>query len=76
VVNTAGAGDAFLAGVIVGLVADLTLHQAQELGTLVAAASITSPHTINPEIEQQFLLELSSRMELSLSENVVNLLQK
>jgi sugar/nucleoside kinase (ribokinase family) len=76
VVNTAGAGDAFLAGVIVGLVANLTLHQAQELGTLVAAASVTSPHTINPEIEQQFLLELASQMKLSLSENIVNLLQK
>lgn len=75
VVNTAGAGDAFLAGVIVGLVADLTLHQAQELGTLVAAASITSPHTINPEIERQSLFELYSRMKFSLSENICNLLQ-
>ena len=75
VVNTAGAGDAFLAGVIVGLVADLTLHQAQELGTLVAAASIPSPHTINPEIERQSLFDFVSRMKFSLSESVNNLLK-
>ena len=49
-VSTAGAGDAFLAGVITGLVADLSLTQAQELGSLVAALSVTSPHTINPEL--------------------------
>ena len=44
-VSTAGAGDAFLAGVITGLVANLPLPQAQEFGTLVAALSVTSPHT-------------------------------
>jgi ribokinase len=74
-VSTAGAGDAFLAGVIAGLVADLPLHQAQELGTLVAALSVTSPHTINPEIERRSLHSFSSEFSLVLSETVKQLLQ-
>ena len=59
VVGTAGAGDAHLSGVIVGLVAGLTLHQAQELGTLTAALSVTSPHTINKGIDRQALREFA-----------------
>ncbi len=74
-VSTAGAGDAFLAGVIAGLVADLPLHLAQELGTLVAALSVTSPHTINPEIERRSLHSFSSEFSLALSETVKQLLQ-
>jgi len=74
-VSTAGAGDAFLAGVIAGLAADLPLHLAQELGTLVAALSVTSPHTINPEIERRSLHSFSSEFSLALSEAVKQLLQ-
>ena len=74
-VSTAGAGDAFLAGVITGLVADLPLPQAQELGTLVAALSVTSPHTINPEIDRLSLLSFSSEFSLTLSDPVKQLLQ-
>jgi sugar/nucleoside kinase (ribokinase family) len=74
-VSTAGAGDAFLAGVIAGLVADLPLHQAQELGSLVAALSVTSPHTINPEVERRCLHSFSSEFTLALSEPVTRLLQ-
>jgi ribokinase len=51
VVGTAGAGDAHLAGILVGLAAGLALPEAQELGTLVAAMSVTSPHTINKAID-------------------------
>jgi len=76
VVNTAGAGDAFLAGVIVGLVSNLAFSQAQELGALVAALSVTSPHTIHPEIERGSLMEFASRSKFSLSEKVYNLLQE
>ena len=74
-VSTAGAGDAFLAGVIAGLVADLPLPLAQELGTLVAALSVTSPHTINPEIDRLSLHSFSSEISPALSENVKRLLQ-
>jgi sugar/nucleoside kinase (ribokinase family) len=75
VINTAGAGDAFLAGLIVGLVVSLTFSQAQELGTLVAALSVTSPHTINPEIGRQAILKFSSQSGLSLSKQVNDLFQ-
>ncbi len=51
VAGTAGAGDAHLAGTLVGLAAGLVLSEAQELGTLVAAMSVTSPHTINKAID-------------------------
>jgi ribokinase len=74
-VSTAGAGDAFLAGVITGLVAGLPLERTQELGALVAALSVTSPHTINPEIERRSLLSFSSEFSLPLSEEVRQLFQ-
>ena len=74
-VSTAGAGDAFLAGVIAGLVADLPLHLAQELGSLVAALSVTSPHTINPEIDRRSLGLFSSEISPVLSETIKRLLQ-
>jgi sugar/nucleoside kinase (ribokinase family) len=62
-VSTAGAGDAFLAGVIVGLMCGLPLHRlpatdsglllstAVDLGALLGSLSIASPHTINPEVD-------------------------
>jgi sugar/nucleoside kinase (ribokinase family) len=74
-VSTAGAGDAFLAGVIAGLAANLPLHQAQELGSLVAALSVTSPHTIDPQIERRSLHSFSSAFSRSLSQAVTRLLQ-
>jgi sugar/nucleoside kinase (ribokinase family) len=74
VVSTAGAGDAHLAGIIVGLVAGLALAQAQELGTLVAALSVTSPHTIAPEVERQSLRAFAARLQVPLSDAVRNLL--
>ncbi|MGD0610537.1 MAG: PfkB family carbohydrate kinase [Anaerolineales bacterium] len=74
-VSTAGAGDAFLAGMIAGLATNLSLPHAQELGTLVAALSVTSPHTINSEIERQSLRSFSSKFKLDLSEPVKRLLQ-
>ena len=52
VVSTAGAGDAHLAGVLSGLVAGLELHEAHELGVLVAGLSVTSPHTIHKGIDR------------------------
>ncbi len=63
-VSTAGAGDAFLAGVIVGLICGLPLQRrvpakdgspvlstAVDLGALLGSLSIASPHTINPEVD-------------------------
>jgi sugar/nucleoside kinase (ribokinase family) len=59
-VGTAGAGDAFLGGVLTGLALGLplappddsparALGSAAELGALLAAYSVTSPHTIHPD---------------------------
>jgi sugar/nucleoside kinase (ribokinase family) len=46
--GTTGAGDAHFAGLLAGLAQELPLHEAMELGTIVAGASVTSPHTIHP----------------------------
>ncbi len=74
-VSTAGAGDAFLAGVIAGKVAGLSLGEAQELGTLVAAHAVTSPHTIDPRIDRQSLHTLADRNKLVLSTRVDQILR-
>ncbi len=75
IVNTAGAGDAFLGGIIAALVSNQTYIQAQELGTLIAALSVTSPHTIHPGIERRSLLEFTFKSNITLSEKVYNLLR-
>jgi ribokinase len=74
-VSTAGAGDAFLAGIIAGLVAALPLHRAQELGTLVAALSVTSPHTIDGTIDRRSLQSFADEFSLDLSESIRQLLE-
>jgi ribokinase len=74
-VNTAGAGDAHLSGVIAGLSSGLTLSAAQELGTLVAAFSVTSPHTIAPGVERQPLRQFAARVHAPISAAVRRLLE-
>lgn len=51
VVNTAGAGDSHLAGVVVGLVAGLDLTAANAFAAVVSALKVRSAHTINPDID-------------------------
>ena len=53
--GTSGAGDAHLAGVLAGLSANLSLSEAQQVGTIVAGASVTSPHTIHPAMTAELL---------------------
>jgi ribokinase len=74
VASSAGAGDAFLAGLIVGTVGGSTWFQAQELASLAAAFSVTSPHTIHPGLERDALRELALRSGISLSPSVESLL--
>jgi ribokinase len=50
VAGTAGAGDAHLAGLLCGLSAGLEIREALHGAARVAAASVTSPHTIHPDI--------------------------
>lgn len=76
VVSTAGAGDAYLAGMIVANVAGLDLCQAQELATLIAACSTTSPHTIHPEIDRRTLRMFAEQARAPLSTAVRTLLEE
>jgi ribokinase len=74
VISTAGAGDAHLSGIIVGLAVGLPLSQAHQLGTLVAALSVTSPHTIDKRIDRRSLLAHAIKTRASLCDTVMNLL--
>jgi sugar/nucleoside kinase (ribokinase family) len=61
VVTTGGAGDAHLAGIIAGLVACLPLAGSHRLGAILAAVSVTSPHTIYKGITRRTLADLAIR---------------
>lgn len=74
VVSTAGAGDAHLAGMIAGLAAGLSLPRAQELGSLCGAFSVTSPHTIAPDLERGALWRFQRQGGLQLSPEVAQLI--
>ena len=71
VAGTAGAGDALLGGVLAGLAAGVpllpevgasasSLTCALDLGVLLAAVSVTSPHTIHPHADLPALVDLAS----------------
>jgi sugar/nucleoside kinase (ribokinase family) len=81
VASTAGAGDAFFAGTLVGLVCGLPFHKSRsdsrfgetplrsavELGTLLASLSVTSPNTIHQEANAEALLRYARRHVLPFS---------
>ncbi len=73
--STAGAGDAHLAGMIVGLVAGLPLAGAQQLGTLVAGLSVTSAHTIHKGIDRESLRAFLKTSSAPINESVRGLLE-
>jgi sugar/nucleoside kinase (ribokinase family) len=58
-ISSAGSGDAHLAGIMAGLSAGLTLKQAQILGTVTAAFSVTSAHTIHPDMNRKIVSKLA-----------------
>jgi sugar/nucleoside kinase (ribokinase family) len=72
-ISTAGAGDALLAGTIAGLAAGMPLAEVKDvvasgeksigsaidLGLALAAFSVTSPHTIHPEVTLESLLSFA-----------------
>jgi ribokinase len=76
VANTAGAGDAFLAGMIVACVVGLEFYQAQELATLIAGYSTTSPHTIHLELDRRSLRAFARQIDAPLSAAVFKLLEE
>jgi len=60
-ISTAGAGDAFLAGTLTGLCCGLALNRAVNIGSLLAAWSVTSADTIHPETNAQTLLNFARK---------------
>lgn len=52
IVNTNGAGDAFLAGVVHATMRGDSLDETAHTGLLAARAALLSPHAVNPELKQ------------------------
>lgn len=72
--SSAGAGDAHIAGIITGLTAGLTLRQAQVLGSLAGAFSVTSQHTIHPDLSKTTLRALALKSENEIEQFLIRLL--
>lgn len=72
--SSAGAGDAHVAGIISGLTAGLNLSQAQVLGNLTGAFSVTSQHTIHPDMGRDHLRQLALQGKDSIEREVMDLL--
>jgi len=66
-VNTAGAGDALLAGVIAARAAGAPVHAALVFAGVLAGLSVTSPHTIHPEADLDAVLRLAGEQGIALS---------
>jgi len=73
--STAGAGDAFLAGLVAGLTGGLSLQDAQHLANLTAGVSVQSPHTINWELDKNSLVKLAEFSDGNIKKNVIRLLE-
>jgi ribokinase len=73
--NTAGAGDAHLAGLIVGLTIGLSMQEAQQLATLTGGSSVESPHTINHKTDRKSLRILADRSPGMVDKNVYKFLE-
>ncbi len=74
--STAGAGDAFLSGIIAGLTAGLSLQEAQQLGSLTGGVSVQSPNTINKELNRESVHQLADKSDIVISEKILKLLEE
>jgi ribokinase len=72
--GTAGAGDAYLAGFIIGLVAGMEASQMLQIANLIAAFSVTSPHTIHPYISRQALGDFITTNGFEVSKLILEML--
>jgi len=68
--SAAGAGDAHFSGILAGLAAGLPLADAQWVGILAGAMSVTSPHTIHPGIDRPSLRAFAAKHYLILPSSV------
>ena len=75
VASTAGAGDAFFAGLLIGKALGLCLAESQQLATLIAGMSVQSPHTINKDIDRVSLQKFLRSSGLKFSEKITQLLE-
>lgn len=73
-INTAGAGDAFFSGILCGLILGLHLFDSQQLASLVAGLSVTSPHTIHQGIERKSIRQFMLTSDQDFSSAVKRLL--
>lgn len=76
VISTAGAGDAFFAGIITALALGKDLFDAQALASIVAGLSVCSPDTINKDIDRGSLRQFMIRSEIKFSESIIKLLEE
>ncbi len=74
-ISTAGAGDAFFSGIICGLALGLHLFDAQQLASVVAGLSVTSPDTIHKGVDRQSLNKFLNTSDLTFSEKIIKLLE-
>jgi len=73
-VGTAGAGDAFIAGMISGIAVGLCVFEAQELATLISSLSVTSPDTIHRGINRKTISDCADSYAVSISDRVRDIL--
>jgi sugar/nucleoside kinase (ribokinase family) len=73
--SAAGAGDAHFSGILAGLASGLSLADAQWIGILAGAMSVTSAHTIHPDIDRHALREFAKRHGLTLPAAVLEFFQ-
>jgi ribokinase len=74
-ISTAGAGDAFFSGILIGLALGLHLFDAQQFASLVAGLSVTSLHTIHKGVDRHSLYKFLHSSDLTFSEIIIKLLE-
>jgi ribokinase len=75
-VSTAGAGDAFFAGIICGFALGLHIFDSQQLASLLAGLSVCSPDTIHRGIERDSLRQFMLSSDITFSKTILNLLEE
>jgi len=73
-ISTAGAGDAFFSGILIGHILGLHIFDAQQLASLIAGLSVTSPDTIHKGIDRSSLKSFMVKSNLKISDKAVGLL--
>ncbi|MBU2515585.1 winged helix-turn-helix transcriptional regulator [bacterium] len=63
-VNTTGAGDAFMAVLVYGYLNDIDIHEAVKLASTASYLTLTSEDTSNPEISLQQILKTKEKLNL------------